>query len=394
MSNAPQSGNDLSPPSAPQDATQLAEMVGNKPQEWYDYIVRIVQEHGEIRQYADSLAEERTTLETRLEEARKQLHQSNHEGQRLQEQLNQAYTPTSTPGEKTLRSEKLPDPEPFDGKRSELQPFIASLRLKLLHNRDRFPTASERLTYAFSRLAGSARNQILPYVTRTGVNFADEEALIAHLELAFGDPDRKGTAQRQVQTLRQRNREFSAYFAEFNRYVQDTGYNDEAKKAALMVGLSEELKGLLVHSDTQDMGLQELASHCQKLDNRYRANLAAAPQSTRPQATAYYTPPVNRFFTSSPTPPSPPVYPSPLAGEPMDLSVTRTKPRGPLTPEEKRRRQENRLCYYCAQPNHVASVCPSKPKTTLRAFSVGSPPSTSTPGNPGPDSSENAPSLG
>ena len=51
--------------------------------------------------------------------------------------------------------------------------------------------------------------------------------------------------------------------------MQDTEYNDEAKKSALMVGLSEELKGLLVHSDTQNMSLQKLASHCQKLDNQY-----------------------------------------------------------------------------------------------------------------------------
>lgn len=226
------------------------------------------------------------------------------------------------------------------------------------------------------------------------MNFPDEEALIAHLELAFGDPDRKGTAQRQVQTLRQKNREFSAYFAEFNRYVQDTGYNDEAKKAALMVGLSQELKGLLVHSDTQDMGLQKLASHCQKLDNRYRANLAASPQSVRPQGPAYSIPPVNRFFSSSPAPSSPPVYPSLSPSEPMDLSVVQTRLRGPLTPEEKQRQRENRLCLYCGQPNHIAAVCPSKPKTALHTFSVGSSPSTLTLETPGPNSSENASSLG
>ena len=102
-----------------------------------------------------------------------------------------------------------------------------------------------------------------------GVNFADEGSLFSHLKLTFGDPDHKGTAQCQIQTLHQRNQEFSIYFAEFNHYVQDTGYNDEVKKSALMMRLSEELKKLLIHSDTQNMGLQKLASHCQKLDNQY-----------------------------------------------------------------------------------------------------------------------------
>ena len=115
-----------------------------------------------------------------------------------------------------------------------------------------------------------------------GVNFADEGSLFSHLELAFGDPDHKGTAQCQIQTLRQRNQEFSIYFAEFNHYVQDTEYNDEAKKSALMMRLSEELKELLIHSDMQNMGLQKLASHCQKLDNQYQVNLAASSQSIQP----------------------------------------------------------------------------------------------------------------
>lgn len=372
MSGQPTPTGIVSPPNTPRNAAQFAEMVQGEPDQWYAYFSRVVREHDASQQYAESLQEEQAAMQIRLEEARRQLNQSNHEGQRLQAQLSELHTPGTTPGAQTSKSEKLPDPEPYDGKRSELQSFIASLRLKLIHNRDRFPTASERLTYAFSRLSGSARNQILPYVTATGVNFADEEALITHLELAFGDPDRKGTAQRQIQVLRQKNREFSAYFAEFNRYVQDTGYNDEAKKSALMVGLSEELRSLLIHSNTEDMTLQELASHCQKLDNRHRANLAASPQYSRPRNTVFATPSPGRFFTNASTPPSPPGYSSTPSGEPMDLSAAQTKPRGPLTPEEKQRRRENKLCLYCGQPNHIAAVCPSKPKTALRAFSVNS----------------------
>ena len=117
--------------------------------------------------------------------------------------------------------------------------------------------------------------------------------------------------------------------------MQDTGYNDEAKKSALMMGLSEELKGLLVHSDMQNMSLQKLASHCQKLDNQYQANLAASSQSIRPRNTVYSTPPANCFFTSTPSPSSPPVYASLSSVELMNLSAAQIRPWGPLVPEKK-----------------------------------------------------------
>jgi uncharacterized protein DUF4939 len=414
MSLHPESFAAIEAPDAPANAAQFAEMVKGKPEQWYIYVDRVLREFRETQQFADSLVEEQNNLQERLKELQQQLNQANHEGRLLQEQLDEARrhqtgppTLTSQPDRMT-KSEKIPDPEPFDGKRSELAPFIASLRLKLLMNRDRFPTVQERLTYAFSRLAGNARNQILPYVTATGIGLEDEEALIAHLELAFGDPDRKGTAQRCIQTLRQKNREFSVYFAEFNRHVQDTGYNDEAKKSALMAGLSDELKALLIHTDTQEMNVQELAAHCQKLDSRYRANLAASSHTARPRLfqrqgplafrPAPITPSPTQSFAQlpfvSPMTPRPQPAVSPPIGEPMDLSAAETRPRAPLSAEEKQRRREMGLCLYCGLPNHVAAACPSKPKSFLRTFSLDGQSPAATPKPADTTASGNAPSLG
>ena len=286
-------------------------------------------------------------MQTHLEEAWKQLNQSNHESQLLQEQLNQTHTLVFTSGAQTLKSEKLSDSELFDGKCSKLQPFLASLHLKLIHNHDWFSMTSECLTYFFSHLTGNTQNQILSYVTAMSVNFTDEKSLFSHLELAFGNSDCKGTAQCQVQTLHQRNWEFSVYFAEFNHYVQDTEYNDEAKKSMLMMRLSEELKGLLVHSNTQNMSLQKLASHCQKLDNWYWANLATSSQSIQPQNTVYFTSLANCFFISTSSPSSSPVYASLSSVEFMNLSAAQIRPWGFLVLEKKNQCQENRLCLYC-----------------------------------------------
>ena len=311
-------------------------------------------------------------MQTHLDEVWKQLNQSNHESQLLQEQLNQAHTSVFTSDAQTLKSEKLSDSEFFDDKCSELQFFLASLHLKLIHNHDQFSTVFKHLTYSFSCLTDNVWNQILSYVTVMGMNFADERSLFSHLKLAFGNSDHKETAQCQIQTLHQRNWEFSIYFAEFNCYVQNTEYNDEVKKSALMMRLSEELKRLLIHSDMQNMNLQKLASHCQKLDNWYWVNLVISSQSIQPQNTVYFISSVNHFFISTPSSSSPSVYASLSSVELMNLSAAQIRPWSSLTLKKKNQHWENRLCLYCGQPNHIVTVCLFKLKITLHVFSTDS----------------------
>ena len=205
-----------------------------------------------------------------------------------------------------------------------------------------------------------------------GMNFADERSLFSHLKLTFDNSDHKETAQCQIQTLHQRNWEFSIYFAEFNHYVQNTEYNNEVKKSALMMRLSEELKRLLIHSDMQNMSLQKLTSHCQKLDNQYWANLAVSSQSIWLWNTVYSTSSANCFFISISSSSSSSVYASLSSVELMNLSAAQIRPWGLLVLKKKNQHWENRLCLYCGQPNHIATVCLFKLKITLCVFSTDS----------------------
>ena len=152
MSDQPELTGVLAPLNTPQNATQLSDMVQSKSEQWYVYIERIVQEHEASQQYVNFMEKEQTIMQTHLDEVQKQLNQSNHESQLLQEQLNQAHTSVFTSDAQTLKSEKLSDSEFFDDKCSELQPFLASLHLKLIHNHDQFSTVFKCLTYFFSCL--------------------------------------------------------------------------------------------------------------------------------------------------------------------------------------------------------------------------------------------------
>jgi len=127
---------------------------------------------------------------------------------------------------------ELSDPPKFGGGRKDLRTFIAQLRLKLHGNSQSFPTEQHRLSYAIGRLEGVAFDQILPYIEGTAVNLPDIDALIKILNDAFGDPDRVATAIRELRSLKQANREFSLYLADFQRLSAETNWNEAAKRDA------------------------------------------------------------------------------------------------------------------------------------------------------------------
>ena len=69
---------------------------------------------------------------------------------------------------------------------------------------------------AVGALEGRAINQLAPYVTGETVALASLEELIEVLELAFGDPDKAGIIQRELEKLKIGAKDtFSSYFANF-----------------------------------------------------------------------------------------------------------------------------------------------------------------------------------
>ncbi|KAH8148280.1 uncharacterized protein LAJ45_07733 [Morchella importuna] len=131
----------------------------------------------------------------------------------------------------TQRSEKLPDPEVFRGDRDRerLHLFKQQMRIKLLGNADRFPTLQSKLSYAFSRLECVAANQFLQYVGEEGIALPSMLRFYEILDTAFGDPDRMRTARRNLRNIRQRNRTFADYFAEFQRHAAESGMDEVSR---------------------------------------------------------------------------------------------------------------------------------------------------------------------
>ena len=184
------------------------------------------------------------------------------------------------------------------------------------------------------------------------------EALITLVENAFGDPDRVRTTKRSLQSLRQKNRNFSDYLADFQRYAADVSWNDAAKRTSLYQGLSAKLKDALVTLDTPDE-LDQYIILLKRVDNKIRASAAERKGSSSTWRSPTMT------MTTTPKPAAPPTTSTTATGTqvgPMDLSAGQRR----LSQAQLADRMRRGQCFYCGGANHMARLCPNR-QSHLRA---------------------------
>ena len=155
----------------------------------------------------------------------------------------------------------------------------------------------------------------------------DFEDLLWSLEQAFGDPNRRETALRELYELKQTNKLFSWYAAKYQRLCTELDMSPEGRKAEFWYGLSQELKkGLFAVATTiRAMPFHQMVSHIQQIDNERlwaerRPARYAYPSEPSSQPSPQPTP-----TTSTPAAPVPAPAPT-SGGEPMDLSAIGTRP--------------------------------------------------------------------
>uniref|UniRef100_A0A9Q8P547 Retrotransposon-derived protein PEG10 n=1 Tax=Passalora fulva TaxID=5499 RepID=A0A9Q8P547_PASFU len=297
-------------------------------------------------------------------ETAQQVEQANNQATYLQGIVNtfQNLAPHADDNRRQHFSKKVNDPDEFDGNKSKFEAFETQLTIKLLANADHFPQEKDKVTYVFSLLRGDAAAQVQHYIdnaTQT-IGCPDVLTLMQDLRAAFGDPDRRATAQNAIHNLLQKNKSFAEYLAAFNRDIGFTGYNEETKKSTLRRGLSAELLRALEDKDVGAMSFRELVETCQRLDSNMKHTaslLASRSQGRQPRGPgSHFAAPLG---AAAPT-----ALPPVSVGDAMDLSAGAAVPRvqglvnGKLTPEEKLRRRQAGLCTYCGGPGHIAANCP------------------------------------
>jgi hypothetical protein len=107
-----------------------------------------------------------------------------------------------------------------------------------------------------------------------------------------------------------------------------------------------------------ELDSKQYASYLELRNRSSPANPVRLPASTRTTATVSRTQTTPAPLPSNPSPPRPSMA--------MDLSQVRH-----LSPEEKKRRQDQNLCFYCASPDHMSKGCPNKISKTLANVNIG-----------------------
>jgi len=276
------------------------------------------------------------------------------------------------------KSEKIPDPPKFSGDRKDLDRFKADVIVKVTDNADRYATEEAKINYLFSLCDGDAKRALLPLWADANVirPFTTVVGFLEYLDIRFGDADRAATAQANIDRLRQKNRDFVAYYTEFSRDIEATGYNEAARKAALLRGLSDELMNAMVLVDIKSLTLSELVATATRVDSRLRTNVRNQQANRNKDGTFRGPPGAPRVNLNTPASATTVTTTTTQGGDSMDLSagaanVNRNRVgRGALTDAEKLDRRAKGLCLYCGVAGHMVRDCPKKPRLALRAATV------------------------
>jgi Domain of unknown function (DUF4939)/Zinc knuckle len=261
---------------------------------------------------------------------------------------------TSHPYTDSHLSERIPDPPEFEGDRKDFSRFSSQIYTKLIINADRFLSPQSRLAYLTSRLKGPAFAQLLPY-SRNGVSqLKDYQEGLDVLERAFGDPNRVSTARKELLALRQSNKEFGIFFAEFHRLALESQMHEDALPTILENALSKELREQLISAtNLPTSDYHAFARSLQELENR-RRYYTIGHSATQPSRRPVWNTPL------APTSPGPQQQGrNPVLGDPMDLSTRRSLQ--PLSDAERQLLREKGACFRCRKAGHMAAQCPNFP---------------------------------
>ena len=273
---------------------------------------------------------------------------------------------TTLEEQQSAKSVKVRPPEPFDGTRSKLRPFVTQLDLYIRMNRSKLALESDKVLLAATYLTGPAFDWFEPILrdfqdnSEEAQNDSTVETFTSYTEFkkrlqgTFGDIDASRQAERKLWRLKQTG-SAAKLVSEFQQIIAHLDWDEEAYIAKFEEMLKPEIQEKLIWME-RPSSLNELFTRAVKVDNtlydlRVRQKESRYGNTFRgnPQTTQY------RSNDKRPAQPRSQGYEDPYGPRPMELDATQQKPL--VSYQERERRKKEKLCFTCGKPGHMTKDC-------------------------------------
>eukprot|EP00833_Pecoramyces_ruminatium_P006384 jgi/Orpsp1_1/1180416/evm.model.c7180000073352.1 len=231
----------------------------------------------------------------------------------------------------------------FAGNRRFFKGFLAKMELIFMVYPDRYADDETKIVYVISRLYGDAMNWAASLIENNDECLLNYDSFIAKFKSVFGNNDSTFIANQKLRTIKQRRiGDIQNYILEFNRYSDDSSWNENAKMDAFLAGLQDQIANRILEMFPGPQTLLNMQTIASRIDSRINSNRQFFSGNRQNNSNS------NRKFQVNKKP----------------FSSRKKKTYGPLSKEERERRIKENLCLYCGDPGHKLEDCPKKKKTS------------------------------
>ena len=234
-------------------------------------------------------------------------------------------------------------PDKFDGNRKKFRGFLNQVELLFMLNPNCYLSDPSRVGLIGTLLTDRALTWFSPILERNDPILDDYPSFRKALIQTFEEPDKAVIAASKITRLFQGNSPVFSYASEFRLLAASLDWNDAALIHQFRVGLSNDVKDMLLHHETP-VSLDSMINLAILIDNRlyeHRQDKRLTHRVPTPR-------PPNQDYSSEHS-----------SYAPMEINAINRNRH--ITPAEKERRRINNLCLYCGSAEHLRKDCHAAP---------------------------------
>jgi len=240
----------------------------------------------------------------------------------------------------------------FAGDRRFFKGFLAKIELIFMLYPDRFTTDDSKVVYIISRLYGTAMNWAATLIENRDPCLSNYDAFIARFKAMFGNNDATFIANHKLRVIKQKRLgDIRNYILEFNKYSDDSSWNEEAKMDAFLNGLHNQIAMRILEMFPGPRSLFSLQTIASRIDCRLSTHREFSNFSNKSENFKNNN---NRNNKSKKSPFN---------------KNNNGKSYGPLSKEEREKRIKENRCLYCGSLKHSLENCPRTKKNKNSASS-------------------------